>query len=102
MVPVVQQDVGPPDLAVREPDVGDSRVVCGVPAQVVVRPVLEITHTHTQGVSFRFTLYRPPTHSLINWLCIKAQKIMNTNIKLVLQRLLIGIKYPICFKETTK
>lgn len=39
-VPVVEENVRPPYLGVREPDIGNSRVVCGVPLQVVVSPVL--------------------------------------------------------------
>lgn len=45
-VPVVQQDVGPPDLVVGESDVGHTWIVGHVPLQVEIRPVLQ-THTNT-------------------------------------------------------
>lgn len=48
-VPVVQQDVGPPDLVVRESDVGHTWIVGHVPLQVEIRPVLQ-THTNTDAI----------------------------------------------------
>lgn len=52
-VPVVQQNVGPPDLVVREADVSHSWIVGDVPAQVDVRPVLR---DKTAAPSFRVFL----------------------------------------------
>lgn len=45
--PVVQQDVGPPDLTVGESDVGHAGKVGRVPLQVEICPVLQTHTTHT-------------------------------------------------------
>lgn len=45
--PVVQQDVGPPDLTVGESDVGHAGKVGCVPLQVEICPVLQTHTTHT-------------------------------------------------------
>lgn len=57
-IPVVQQDVRPPDLVVGESHVGHSRIVRDVPAQVDVGPVLR---DKTAEPSLRVSLAEPPT-----------------------------------------
>ena len=60
--PVVQQDVGPPDLAVGESDVGHAGKVRRVPLQVEICPVLQ-THTHTHTHTHTLMLIYTPTLS---------------------------------------
>lgn len=64
-IPVVQQNVRPPDLVVGESDVGHSRIVGDVPAQVDISPVLR---DKTAEPSFRVSLAEPTN---LNW-CFKG------------------------------
>lgn len=65
-VPVVQQDVGPPDLAVGEPDVGHAWIVGRVPLQVEICPVLQ-TRIQKPNVT------NGPTHLVPTCVCVESQ-----------------------------
>lgn len=68
--PVVQQDVGPPDLTVGESDVGHAGKVGRVPLQVEICPVLQ-THTHTHMLML---IYKPTltTHTKTKKICFQS------------------------------
>lgn len=65
-VPVVQQDVGPPDLAVGEPDVGHAWIVGLVPLQVEICPVLQ-TRRQKPNVT------NGPSHLVPTCVCVESQ-----------------------------
>lgn len=66
-VPVVQQDVGPPDLVVREPDVGHTWVVWHVPLQVEICPVLQTHANIIAKIDIYCTIITTNAHTPTLW-----------------------------------